>query len=362
MSHPAFEMHAPSFIAPHDDSEVFLSETFDIREVDSLELVSSDHHYDRNDGIRRDRYQFTMDDGTIYKASTLQPSKKAMDAVQNIANIETTAWTTNEYGMNERRQRRLARQGFATTIVSVPQNINYVGTLTNNAHSELAIHQTLAAMHGFNSNYFITIGVSRGAMTAFGAVDLAPFYNTEPVYSDHIVPCNPHGIDPETDLATYIDLPKNELSAIRSLGAVPLRALFHYRRTFDWKPLDMIRQLQEIPGLLSGATGKHAEQMPDDTFGYASVYEGDILSQGLRWKKLLADKSNFIVENIPGGGHASCVGEGSHTDWHERIQTVAEVIRNNPNVIKLGGTAVRNIAAEMNPVFRKGPLHTTPAA
>ncbi len=361
MSH-AFEMHPPKlFIAPHDDSEVFLSETFALREVDKIKVVSSDRNYDRDEGIRLDQRIFTMDDGTIYKASTMRPSEKAMNEVQNIANIETTAWTTNERGMNERRQRRLARQGFATTIVSVPQNLGYIGTLTNNAHSGLAIHQELAAQYDFNPNHFTSHGVSRAAMIGYGVVDLAPLYNTSPVYSDHIVACFPHGLDPETDLADFIDLPKNEFSTVRSLGAIPLRALFHYPRTIDWKLLDQIRQIQEIPGLLSGATGRHASAMPDDTFGYAIAYEGDIISQARRWKKLLANKTNFIIENVAGGGHASCVGEGSNTDWYGRVQTISEVIRSQPNIIKCGGTAMRLAAAELNPVFQKTPSHT-PAA
>lgn len=357
ISHPELRM------MPHESGD-FLTQEIAEFAVENDKLLRKNR--DRETDITTYLHKLTMEDGTQYLASTAQPSRRAKNAVDSIANIETTAWTTNLEGMNMRRQRKLAQLGIASAIVSVPQNIGHIGSLTRNAHGELAIHDHFAELYDNNPEHLITNGISRGAMTAYGVVDLAPQHGKEVVYSDHIVPCFPYGVDPETDFNAYLNMPANELTTLRAIAQIPLRAMLHYPKTFDWHPVDLLRQLQEVPTLLSGATGEHADTMPHDTFGYAEVYEGDIMSQGKRWEEKLQDRPNFIVRNVSGGGHGSCVGEGAYNDWFGRVSAVAEALKANPGIYKLGHAAMRQAASEFNPIFLKTnpneSLHVHPAA
>lgn len=308
---------------------------------------------ERHDYATYYRHQVTMENGSRYLVTITDIPTKYQQASSDVANIETTAWLTQPDGLNKRRMAALAKQAIPTVFVSVQQNRDRFGQLDKNAHNELEILKAMAERYDYDSEHALTNGISRGAMTALAVSSIAKQHDIDIPYTDAIVPCFPRGLNLKRDLAAYAQLLPHEASTLQAIREVPLKYLWRYPKTLD---TNLFQQLKEIPTLLSGEVGKQIQQHMDaDTFGYVTVYRGDVMSQGSRWQRLLAtaDYPNMVIATKDGGGHLSCVGNDCFTDWQQRMQTIAEIMHEDPANRALGGTALRNLAAERHPVFRQ---------
>lgn len=335
---------------PHHDDGDFLPPEYDnpVKSVRSLEKPEVHDHATFYSQL------VTMQNGTEYRVVNSTIPEKYADNSSDIANVETTAWTTQIEGMNKRRMHALARLSMPTIFVSVQQNLANIGHLDQNAHNELQILQEFAERYDYSDEHNIGNGISRGGMTTLSTAAIASKHNMDQIYTDSIVPCFPYGLDLRRDLAAYSKFLPNEGSSLAAIKDIPFPALRHYPNTVDHSIKGIFQQLKEVPSLLSGEVGRQVqENMSTDQFAYVSAYEGDVMSQGSRWKEMLDSKKypNIIVDLINGGGHMSCVSNDCHTDWVDRVSTIAEILHENPDNRNIGGTALRALAAERNSVF-----------
>ncbi len=314
----------------------FLSEEEEIRHKSRLSRRPEDI-----DGVKFYEQEFTMQNGSHYHVtSTVLPE---VTRATGIASIETSAWLTRYGGLNKRRQLALGKMGVESTFVSVPQNLFRFGSLEENARHQLRISQETARQFDRDPNYVFINGISRGAMTGLGAAAIASRYNMGVMYGDYIVPCFPNGVNPRQDLQEVPDLLANEIDPIYSLKQIPWRALRHYPSTVDHSPRELFQQLKEVPTLLSGSVGTLIDtELPEDSFGYVTAYEGDVMSQGRRWQEKLNPSiyPNMLVDLQRGGGHLSCAGVPCYDGWLGRMQAVTEAVSRYESVLKdLGPSA-----------------------
>jgi len=300
------------------------------------------------------RQTVTMENGSEYLVVNTKIPEKRERAGSDIVNLETTAWTTQIEGMNMRRMHALAKLAIPTVFVSVQQNLDRRGRIDRNAHNELEIAKSFAHQYDYSDQYIIGNGISRGGMTALDVAAVAPQHAIEAIYTDSIVPCFPYGLDLRRDLPAYLKFLPNEGSTLAAIREVPFSALRHYPNTLDLSLKGIFQQLKEIPTLLSGEVGRQIQDnMSENTFAHVTAYEGDIMSQGNRWKELLdsAKYPNIVVELLNGGGHMSCVSNGCHNDWLARARTISELLHESTDNRSIGGTALRALAAERNQAF-----------
>lgn len=336
----------------HDHSnETMLASRFDNYALDNP-VSLSEKEFNGNK-FRTEKYSLL--DGSEYLVTYSELGKRAIRGTDNVMSLETSAWFTKFGGFNERRQRALAEHfGMPSVFIGVPQNLDRVGNLKNHARNMLAIHAHLATRLDKDPENVVLNGVSRGAMTADIAQSIAHQHESHVIYNDAIVPCMPNGVTLTKFLSGFGETIPNEFSAMRSLR-LPLSILLHYRNTFDASPRGLFQQIKETPTLMSGQVGKSVRANPDleSFFGYQTVYEGDMLSQGEKFERLYDDHPYVKVHLIPKGGHMSCVSSEAYHAWKDRMGTIAEILHDNPQAAHLGASAIYALAVEENPVFRK---------
>lgn len=343
---------------PHE-REALLSED-DVNRVKEIENISVDRSYRCTTLFKQ---VFTMDNGTRYPVVSSQiPDNRQKDS-SDILSTETTALSTRPDGMYIRRLQALARLSISGLVVGVQQNLTQWGDLTQSAHDEIEIAKVVAETQGYDLETILPGGVSRGGMSGIIKASISKQHGIDVPYVDAIVPCFPQGLNIFEDLLAYRSIVMNEARAVKTAGSIPFSVLTHLPKTFDFSTRGLFQQLKEIPTLLSGAVGEQVkEHMSPDMFGYVLAFEGDIMSQGRRWEAMFNDEDypNMNVAHNPGGGHASCIFEESHRQWNSRMQTVIEIIHENPKTRHIGGTALRDLAAKRNPVFnRVSPENST---
>lgn len=324
------------------------------------------HNPVRDDGIKlhgkperhRDvifqKQTVTLEDGTYYDVVTTEIPEANKKAGSDIANIETTAWTTKPDGLNKIRMRALAKQAIPSVFIGVQQNIDRRGRLAKNAHNEIQIYQAMAELYGYDSENAIANGISRGGMTALVVASIAKQHNLNVPYTDSIVPVRPNGLNLVPDLTRLVTSLPNEGRALASLKDVPFKELLQYSGTLDLSLKGAWQQIKEVPTLLNGEVGRQIDKyMPEDTFGYVTAYDGDLFSQGSLWRERFneVDYRNMIVDTSQEGAHMSCASSGNRSDWMGRMDTIAEILHEDSSNRYLGGTALRAMAAERNPIF-----------
>lgn len=346
--------HAIESFGPTNSGR-FLSEEEDIRHKSRLS-----RRPERIDGVKFYEQEFTMQNGNSYNVtSTVLPDA---DRATDIASIETSAWLTRYGGLNKRRQLALGKMGIESTFVSVPKNLLRLGNLENNARHQLQISQETAEQFDRDPNYIFINGISRGAMTGLGAAAIASRHNIGVMYGDYIVPCFPKGLNLKEDLRELPDLLANEIDPIYSLKQIPWQALRHYPSTIDRMPRELFQQLKEVPTLLSGSVGNLIDsELPQNSFGYVTAYEGDVMSQGRRWQEKLdpSEYPNMIVDLQHGGGHLSCATVPCYDGWLGRMQAVSQTVSQYESVLKdlgpsAGPSTLHDILTVQSPAFGGG--------
>lgn len=337
------EQHPESL--PRDDG-VFLSE--EINAVEQMHEIDKE----RVTPYATFRKQLaTMEDGSRYiVTSTDIPDKYQRDS-SDIMSIETSAWLTKGAGLYTRRALHLARLAIPSTFVGVQQNLNRFGHLPNAAHDQLEIAKHIASQQGYDLSHAIGNGISRGGMATLIATALAQQHGISMRYFDASVPGFPIGFDLARDLGSLLKFPINEMSALKSFSAVPLKNMIHLPATLDTSLRGAFQQIKEVPTILKGDVGHHIPSLPADAFGHVGAYEGDMVSQGARYKEELSPFPNVIVDLQPGGGHSNCFLEECCGGWKSRDGGVVEVLHDDPSTRYLGGTAFRLLAAERNLEF-----------
>lgn len=337
---------------PHTDDGDFLSQKYEnpVRD-DGIKLQGRpERHHD----VIFQNQTVTLEDGTYYNVVTTEIPEKHRKAGSDIANIETTAWTTKPDGVNKIRMHALAKHAIPSVFVSVQQNIDRRGRIARSAHNEIQIHQAMAELYGYDPQHAITNGISRGGMTGLVVASIAKKHNLHVAYTDSIVPVRPDGINPMSDLKHIVKSLPHEGRAIASLRDVPFADLAQYPNSLDLSAKGIWQQIKEVPTLLSGEVGRQIDKyMPSETFGYVTAYDGDIFSQGSRWRERFngEDYPNMIVDTSQEGAHMSCILNENRSSWLGRMDTISEILHENTANRYLGGTALRAMAAERNPVF-----------
>ena len=341
---------SPSFAMMSRESGDFLLKTYD-NYVDPTKTVlmyedETKHAVHRKESI-------TMDNGATYEVTSSVAKNRSID----IGIIATTAWLTHELGLNRDRAERATELGIDYTIVSPQQNFNRIGHFGRNVCNVININDYLNIRYDRDTEHLWNDGISRGAMHGFGVAAKAPYIGDKKViYMDNMVPCFPLGFDPRRDLSQLPALARNELSAMTSFVKLPLNAIATYPRTIAIHPRMVFQQLKEIPALLSGETGEAAHHMPTDTAGYVTNFLGDIMGQGRRWQPILEQYDNLVVDNVKGGGHLSIAAPRAQEKWQRRLEGVHEVIKSDPTIVTLGGTALMNAVHHVSNAFEHRPI------
>ncbi len=312
---------------PRQD-EVFLAQN-PVRNIDHIKR----RHHKRG---YVDTLNVTMEDDVRYRVYSAEPKERITDTPMTMA----LPWFTKNEGLNRRMMYHIAGQGIPVDVVTVEQNLSYLPHLGKSAHNQLEISRQTAALYERNDDEIYVNGVSRGAMIGFALNAFAKAHGKEVLYSDLLVPCYPERLNIIRDALTYVALPKHELSSIAAFRSLPVKLMAKYPGTLDISPRGIVQHIKSIPTLTSGAAGEAALMMPNDTTAHVSVFDGDIMSQGERWRELLSDFPNITVENIAGGGHLSCASEPTYCDWAKRIDSLAFDIRGDR---PLGTTALHAV-------------------
>lgn len=331
---------------PSSDESCFLEFDNPVRENGIKQVGRPDRH----SYVTYRNHEVTMNDGARYMVTTTEIPEKYQRDSSDVMNLETTAWMTQPDGINKRRMSVLAKYAMPSVFMSVQQNKSRIGDLTKNAHNGIEIARSMAEIYDFDTDAITTQGMSRGGMTGLTAASVAEQHDTHVAYTDSIVPCFPDGLKAR-DLIEYLRLLPHEVSTFNAIREVPLRYLRRYPKTLD---LNFCQQLKEVPTLLSGDVGKQIRQnMDTEAFAHVTVYEGDIMSQGKKWEGLFNESTypNVVMDVKNGGGHLSCVGNDSFTEWQDRLRTITDILHEDPNNRYLGGTALRGLAAERNTSF-----------
>lgn len=332
-------------------NEQELSTRFDNYALDNPKSIREETH--NGNTYRTEHY--SMADGANYLVTHSELGRHALRDASMVMSLETSAWLTKYGGLNERRQRALAEHfGIPSIFIGVQQNINKIGNIKRHARNMLALHAHVALRLGNDPENVMLNGISRGAMSADTAQALASKHGTHVIYNDSIVPCMPHGVTPTDFLGGIKQTLPNEFGAVRSLR-LPLSILLHYRSTFDHTPRGIFQQLKETPTLIAGQLGKAVANNPDKEsfFGYQTVYDGDVLSQGEKFVELYKDHPYVKVDLIPQGGHISCVSSEAYYSWKERLETISGLLHEDPSRRELGAKAMYELATNKNPVFAK---------
>lgn len=334
---------------PRDESGDFLYQEFD-NEVKRTRQFDEDET--RHAVILRE--QVHMEDGTYYDVTSTLAKNRTID----VGIVATSAWLTQDRGINQDRALRAARLGIDTVFVSPQQNITQRGRFGKSVCNIIRIADHMHTRHDRDPDNLWLDGISRGGMHALGITAKAPYIdNKQVIYGDYTVPCFPEGLQPIKDLALLPKLIRNELGASTALLRLPFSALRHYPKTVPLHPKKQFQQFKEVPALLSGKVGDAARNMPPETFGHVTNYLGDIMGQGSRWAPILSPYENITVENFIGGGHVSMVSARCQEKWESRIQAVHEIIESNPNIPKLGAVALAAAVRENSPTrFRHRPI------
>lgn len=333
------------------ENEQSLARRFKNYALDNPKSVKQDTH--NGNTYRTERY--TLADGTNYLVTHSELGRHALKDASDIMSLETSAWFTKFGGLNERRQRALAEHfGLPSVFIGVQQNHDRIGDIKKHARNMLAIHAHVALRLGNDPDNVILNGISRGAMSADTAQAIAYQHDTHVIYNDAIVPCMPYGVSPIGFLDGIKKTLPNEVSAVRSLR-LPLSILLHYRNTLDHSPRAILQQLKETPTLLAGQLGREVRinRNKETFFGYQTVYGGDILSQGGRFLKLYRNHPYMKVDLIPQGGHLSCASGEAYHSWKGRLETISNILHDDPARRSLGARALYEHATKANPVFIK---------
>ena len=309
---------------------------------------------ERHEHVVFHRQEVTMKDDTRYIVVNTEIPEKYQQNGSDIANIETTAWTTKADGLNKRRMHTLARMAMPTVFIGVQQNILRRGHIDKNAHNQIEIAKSLASTYNYSKEHAVSTGISRGGMTTLNVGSVALQHDMRINYVDSTVAVRPDGLDLPNDIIHLLKALPGEAKALAALREVPLKNLYHYRNSIDLSPRGVWQQLKEIPTMLSGEVGRQIDQhMPQDSFGYIASYEGDMFGPGSAWKNRFngEDYPNMIVDSREGGAHMFCALNDSYGRWLRRMQAVSEVLHEDTNNRHLGGTAFRALAAERNWAF-----------
>lgn len=340
-----------NYAAHTNGNERALSQRFENYALDNPKQVSLNIH--EGNKYRTERY--TLLDGTNYLVTHTELGRHALRDASDVMSLETSAWFTKMGGFNQRRQYALAEHfGVPSVFIGVQQNADKIGNIKQHARNMLAIHAHVAMRLGNDPENIILNGVSRGAMSADTAQAIAHEHNTHVVFNDGIVPCMPNGVPIAKFLGGIRDTIPNELSAVRSLR-LPLSILLHYRDTFDASLYGIFQQLKETPTLMAGQLGSAVSSNSDKEsfFGYQTVYEGDVLSQGERFVDLYKDHPYTKVDLVPSGGHFSCISSDAYYSWKGRMDTISNLLHEDPSRRLLAARAMYELAVTENPVFEK---------
>lgn len=340
-----------NYAAHEHGNESTLATRFENYALDNPKSISNKER--KGNTYRTELY--TMHDGMNYLVTHAELGRHAVRDASDIMSLETSAWFTKFGGMNQRRQQALAEHfGVPSVFIGVQQNTDRTGNLKQHARNMLAIHAHVATRLGNDPQNLILNGISRGAMSADTAQAIAHEHDSHVIYNDALVPCMPNGVSIEKFLGSVRSLVPNELSAVKSLR-LPLSILLHYRNTFDKSPRGMFQQLKETPTLMAGQLGRAVRANPDKEsfFGYQTVYEGDILSQGEKFVKLYENHPYTKVELISKGGHSSCISSDAYYAWKDRIDTISTLLHEDPSRRMIGARAMYELAVEKNSMFAK---------
>lgn len=295
-----------------------------------------------------------MENGARYIVTSSDiPQSRQRDS-SDIANVESNAWLTRGEGINKRRMLYLAKQAIPSIFIGAQQNLTRVGSLPRAAHDGLEIAKYIGQERGYDNGTTIGNGISQAAVRTLIETAIAEQHGIKKVYTDAIVPVFPEGLKPGKDTLTLPLMLGYEIGAsLNGLTKTPLRAIRHLPRTLDVSPKAIFQQAKEIPTILAGHPAHYVSSMPRDTFGHITVYSGDVMSQAERHQRMYAPElfPNMVVSFEAGGGHASCALEDCHCKWGDRITAVADVLHDDPESRRLGGTALRKLVAERNPIF-----------
>ncbi|USN96171.1 MAG: hypothetical protein H6797_03775 [Candidatus Nomurabacteria bacterium] len=340
-----------NYAAHTNSNELALSSRFENYALDNPKSIKQDTYQDNT--YRTERY--TMHDGTNYLVTHSELGRRAVRDSSDIMSLETSAWFTKFGGFNERRQRALAEHfGIPSVFIGVQQNAEKIGDIKQHARNMLAIHAHVAIRLGNDPENVILNGVSRGAMSADTAQAIAHEHDTKVIFNDSLVPCMPHGVSIPKFLGGIKDTMPSEFTAVRSLR-LPASILLHYRNTVDASLFGLFQQLKETPTLMAGQLGRAVRSNPDKEsfFGYQTVYEGDTLSQGERFMKLYKDHPYTKVDLIPKGGHLSCISSEAYFAWKDRMETITNILHEDPSRRLLAARSLYELAVAENPVFEK---------
>ncbi len=334
---------------PRDESGDFLYQPFE-NDVARTRQVNEDET--RHAVILRERID--MEDGTYYDVTSTLAKNRTID----IGIVATSAWLTQDRGINQDRALRAARIGIDTVFVSPQQNLSRRGRFGKSVCNMIRIADHLHLRHDRDPDNLWLDGISRGGMHALGITAKAPHIdNKQVIYGDYTVPCFPDGIQPSKDIALLPKLIGNELGASTALLRLPFSALKHYPQTVPLNPKKQFQQFKEVPVLLSGQVGNAARNMPVETFGHVTNYLGDIMGQGSRWAPILEPYDNVTVENFKGGGHVSMVSSRCQEKWEARIRAVHEVLESHPQIAALGPAALAAAVRDNNAdIFKHRPI------
>lgn len=332
---------------PHDKSGDFLSSDFRNSVVYTEEMYTDETAY--ADIIKE---RVFMENGAHYEVTSTLSKQRAID----IGIIATAAWLTHDKGLNEDRARRASKIGVDTVFISPQQNLNRRGHFHKSVQNIIAIADFMNTRADRDPDHLWGDGISRGGMHNIGGVAHAPMNGKEYIYSDVTVPCFPEGFDALRDLPQLPDLIASEFSAATAFIKLPVTAAAHYPRTLAFHPRMLFQHLKEVPTLLGGGVGEAAKHMPDDTFMHVTNYLGDIMGQGRRWEPIFAKYDNITVENFVGGGHLSLAAPRCQEKWQARTETIRDIIHDDPRIVQLGGTAMREAAHGSSSAFKHRPI------
>lgn len=337
---------------PRDDSGDFLYQEFDnpVRRTRFLEEDETRH-------AKIIKEKVWMEDGTHYDVTSTLAKNRTID----IGILATSAWLTQDGGLNQDRALRSARLGIDTVFVSPQQNLTRRGRFGKSVCNMIRIADHFHLRHDRDPDNLWVDGISRGGMHALGVAAKAPYVDDDKqvIYGDYTVPCFPDGLQPAKDLAMLPRLITNELGASTALLQIPFSTLKHYPNTVSLSPKKQFQQLKEVPALLSGKVGEAARNMPPETFGHVTNYLGDIMGQGSRWAPILSPYENITVENFKGGGHVSMTSPRCQAKWETRLRAVHEAIKQDPKLPSLGTAALASVVRENHgAVFKHRPIVT----
>lgn len=336
---------------PRDENGAFLFQEFD-NPVQRTRFLEEDET--RHAKIIKEKVW--MEDGTYYDVTSTLAKRRSID----IGILATSAWLTQDGGLNQDRALRSARLGIDTVFVSPQQNFDRRGRFGRSVCNMIRIADYFHLRHDRDPDNLWVDGISRGGMHALGVTAKAPYIDRKQViYGDYTVPCFPDGLQPVKDLAMLPRLITNELGASTALLQIPFNTLRHYPHTVSLHPKKQFQQFKEIPALLSGKVGEAARNMPPQTFGHVTNYLGDIMGQGSRWAPILSPYENVTIENFKGGGHISMTSPRCQDKWEKRIRAVHEVIKEDSSLPSLGAAALAMAVRENHAAaFRHRPIVT----